>query len=185
MCYTVLALEVTRFGLYVHILQGRIVNMTVRIQMQHTYTYFILFGLFHPNATRMIGGMSEEVLRKNNLSKNTKKLKVVNATMIPTLMYECEAWSLSKKLQSRVQATQMRVFRRIEGVHKVDRVRNEGIRERLGQEGISDLVKRRQEKWLTRFQEMNNDRTTKQVFTGDLEENRPKRPPRIKMARLF
>ena len=96
------------------------------------------------NATRMIGGMSDVVLRRNELSKNTK-LKIVNA-MIPMLMYGCEAWSLSKKLQSRVQATQMRVLRRIEGVNKVDRVRNEVIRERLGQEGILDLVKRRQEK---------------------------------------
>ena len=58
----------------------------------------------------------------------------------------------------------MRVLQRIEGVNKVDRVRNEVIRERLGQEGISDLVKRRQEKWLTRLQEMNNDRTTKEVL---------------------
>ena len=89
--------------------------------------------------------MSEVVLRRNELSKNTK-LKVVNATMIPTLMYGCEAWSLSKKLQSRVQATQMRVMRRIEGVNKVDRARNEVLRERLGQEGIIDLVKRGKEK---------------------------------------
>ena len=51
------------------------------------------------NATRMIGGMSEVVLRRNELSKNTK-LKVVNATMILTLMYACEVWSLLKKLQS-------------------------------------------------------------------------------------
>ena len=42
-------------------------------------------------------------------------------------------------------------------------MRNEVIRERLGQKGILDLVKRRQEKWLTRLQEMNNDRTTKEV----------------------
>ena len=94
------------------------------------------------NATRMIGGMSEVVLRRNELGKNTK-LKVVNATMISTLMYECEAWSSLKKLQSRVQATQMRVLQRIEGVNKVDRAMNEVIRERLGQEGILDLVKRR------------------------------------------
>ena len=91
-----------------------------------------------------IGGMSEVVLKRNELSKNTKP-KVVNATMIPTLMYGYEAWSLSKKLQSRVQATQMRASRRIEVVNKIDRVRNEVIRERLGQEGILDLVKRRQE----------------------------------------
>ena len=54
---------------------------------------------------------------------------------------------------------QMRVLQRIDGVYKVDRVRNEVIRERLGQEGIYILVKRRQEKWPTRLQEMNNDRT--------------------------
>ena len=64
-----------------------------------------------------------------------------------------------------MQATQIRVLRRIEGVNKVDRARNEVIRERLGQEGILDLVKRRQEKWLTRLQEINNinNRTTKEV----------------------
>ena len=61
-----------------------------------------------------------------------------------------------------MQAMQMRVLRRIEGVNKVDRVRNEVIRERLGQEGILDLVKRRQEKWLMRLQEMKNDRTRRE-----------------------
>ena len=73
----------------------------------------------------------------------------------------------------------MRVLRRI-GVNKVDRVRNEVIREKLGQDGILDLVKRRQEKWLTRLQEMNNDRTRKKVFIGDFEGKRPReRPPRL------
>ena len=61
-----------------------------------------------------------------------------------------------------MQATQMRVLRRIEGVNKVDRVRNEVIRERLGQEGILDLVKRRQEKWLMRLQEIKNNRTRRE-----------------------
>ena len=41
-----------------------------------------------------------------------------------------------KKLQSMVQAVQMRVLQRIEGVNKVDSVRNEVIRERLGQEAF-------------------------------------------------
>ena len=53
-------------------------------------------------------------------------------------------WDLSKQQKSRVQATQMRVLRRIEGVSRVDSVRNEDIRLRLGQEGILDVVKRRQ-----------------------------------------
>ena len=55
------------------------------------------------SATRMLGGLSEIVLKREDLSKRTK-LKVMNATMIPTLMYGCETWSLSKQQQSRVQA---------------------------------------------------------------------------------
>ena len=39
----------------------------------------------------------------------------------------------------------MRALRRIEGMSKLDRVRNEDIRLRVGQEGILDVV-RRQEK---------------------------------------
>ena len=64
----------------------------------------------------------------------------------------------------RVQATQMRVLRRIEGVSRVDSVRNEDIRLRLGQEGILDVVRRRQEKWKKRLEEMNDDRTTEKFL---------------------
>ena len=77
-------------------------------------------------ATRLVGGMGDTVLSRWELSKGTK-LKVVNATMMPSL-YGCEVWSLTKQQQGRVQATQMRVLRRIEGVNRMDRVRNEDIR---------------------------------------------------------
>ena len=53
-------------------------------------------------------------------------------------------------LQSRVQATQMRVLRKIEGVNKVD------------------LVERRQEMWLQRLQGMNNDAGRDWESTGAL-----------------
>ena len=56
--------------------------------------------------------------------------------MMPTLLYGCEKWSLSKKQQSRIQATQMNVLRRIEGLGRLDRVRNVDIREKLWQEGM-------------------------------------------------
>ena len=38
--------------------------------------------------------------------------------MMPTLLYGCETWSLSKKQQSRIQATQMNDLRRIEGLSR-------------------------------------------------------------------
>ena len=61
------------------------------------------------SAVRMIGGMSEAVLRRKELSKKTK-LKVMNAAMLPTLVYRCEVWNLSKQQESRVQATQMKGY---------------------------------------------------------------------------
>ena len=67
--------------------------------------------------------MNETVLKRKELSRSTK-LKVVNVTMIPTLLYGCETWCLSKHLESRVQATQMNVLRWTEGVSRKDRVRN-------------------------------------------------------------
>ena len=81
-------------------------------------------------------------------------------TMLLTLVYGCEVWNLSKQQESRVQATQMRVLQRMGGVSRVDRVRNVDIRLRLDQEGILDVAKRRQDKWKTRLEEMNDDRTT-------------------------
>ena len=38
------------------------------------------------SATQVIGGMNKTVLERKELSRSTK-LRVVNATMIPTLMY--------------------------------------------------------------------------------------------------
>ena len=93
---------------------------------------------------KVIGGINDVILRRKELSRSTK-IKVVNATMMPVLMYGCETWSLTKKQQSKVQATQMNVLRRIEDVNRLDRVRNADIRERLNEEGVLDLVKRRQE----------------------------------------
>ena len=56
----------------------------------------------------------------------------MNATMLPTLVYGCEVWNLSKQQKSQVQATQMRVLRRIEGVSRVDSVRNGEVEEETG-----------------------------------------------------
>ena len=79
------------------------------------------------------------------LTKGTK-LTVVNATVIPTLTYGCEAWALQARHKGRIQATQMRVLRWIEGVSRLDRIKNVDFRGRLRQERVLDFVNRRQQK---------------------------------------
>ena len=71
-------------------------------------------------------------MERRELSKGTK-MGVFNAVVVPTLLYGSEIWTVQKWHASRSQATEMRYLRRVEGVTKLDRVRNIDIRERLKQ----------------------------------------------------
>ena len=137
-------------------------------------------------ATPGIGGMNEMVLRRKELSRSTK-LKVMNAAVMPTLMYGCATWSLSKRQQSKIQAMapQINVLRRIEGVSRLDRVRNEDVRKKLQRGGVLDMVKSRQEKWKNKMEEMSLGRTTKKIFVGEMEGKRPRGRPRLKWTDNF
>ena len=83
---------------------------------------------------------------EEELSRRTK-LRVYNAIVVPTLMYGSETWVLNKQQESAVQATEMRVLRRIVEKRRVDRVRNVEIREELQQEGVLEKVKKSQRRW--------------------------------------
>ena len=127
-------------------------------------------------ATRVIARLNDSVSRRKELSRGTK-MKVVNATVMPLLMYGCEMRSLPKKQQSKVQARQMNVLRRIEGVNRLNRVRNVVIRERLNQEGVLYPMKRREESWKGRLEQMNSGKTTKKAFVGEMKGKRPRGRP--------
>ena len=66
----------------------------------------------------------------------------------------------------------MKVLRRIEGVTRLDRMRNVRIRERI-QESVLSAVRRRQERWRFRLKEMSIERLTKKVFIGEMEGKSP------------
>lgn len=135
-------------------------------------------------ASKMIGAIGSTVLGRKELSKGTK-LRVVNAMVIPTLTYGCEAWALQTKHKGRIQATQMRVLRRIEGVTRLDRIRNVDIKGRLRQEGVVDIVRRRQQNWKQRLEEMDSDRVTKKVYDGEIPGKRPRGRPRRRWTDNF
>ena len=132
------------------------------------------------SATRMVGGMSEMVLRRKELSKSMK-LKVVNVTMVSSLLYGSEVWSLTKQQQGRVQATQKSVLRRIQGIRRMGRRRSDEIRQQLGQEDILDVIRRRQENWKCKLDDMNSDLTTKKVNVRVMEGRRSRDRPRMRM----
>ena len=57
------------------------------------------------------------------------------------LLYGCETWTILKKHESKLQAFKMMCLRRVEGVIRKDRVRNDEVKKTLGQEAVMNIVK--------------------------------------------
>ena len=79
----------------------------------------------------------------------------------------------------------MNVLRQIEGVSRLDRVRNVGIREKLCQVSALGMVKTRQEKWKARMEEMSREKITRKIFEGEMEGKRPRGRPRMRWTDNF
>ena len=61
---------------------------------------------------------------------------------------------------------------------RADRVRNGGLKLSMGQVGILESARRRQEKWLNKLERMQDDRITRKGFKGEIEGKRPRGRPR-------
>ena len=107
-------------------------------------------------AAKVVGAMRKEVLERRELMKKIK-LRVFNVMVMPTLIYGCETWIMQRRHESKLQASEMMFLRSVEGVSRLERVRNEDVRRTLGQEAVVDMVKEKQRRWKVKMEEMNAD----------------------------
>ena len=126
---------------------------------------------------RTIGALRKEVVDRKELSKTTK-LRVYNAIVKPTLLYGSETWTLQNRHMKKLQATEMRYLRKVEGVTRMDRMRSDDIRERLRQEDVLDTVLRKKKQWLKKIEEMSEERLAKRVYMEEMPGKRPRGRPR-------
>ena len=105
------------------------------------------------------------------------KVTVFEAVAIAALTYGCESWVLTEREKSRLQATEMRVLRKIAGVTRLDQVRNETVRDRLRLEPVLKKVDRRRECWKEKV-ESRKGSVVEKVLTGEGVGKRPRGRPR-------
>ena len=76
-------------------------------------------------------------------------------------------------------------LRRVEGVTRKDKVRNEEVRKALGQEAVMDIVKEKQKKWKDKVKAMSEDRLVKKVYMDEARGRRPRGRPRRRWQDKF
>ena len=133
---------------------------------------------------RVIGTMRSEVSERTELSKEIK-MRVFNAMVVLTLLYGCETWTVEKQHESRLQETEMRYLRRVEGVMKLDRVRNVDIRQRLKEGAVMELAGKEQRAWKVKVEEMEGERLVKRVYSEEVVGRRPREDPRKRWTDNF
>ena len=80
------------------------------------------------------------------------KVKIMRTLILSTFLYACESWTLTAEIERRIQALEMRCYRRLPNISYKDHVTNEEVRNRIqNATGVHDdlltMVKKWKLKW--------------------------------------
>ena len=95
------------------------------------------------------------------MSRETK-LRSHNITAKAALKFGSEAWVLRKREEQRLEAAQMKFLRHLLGITKLDKEKNQCIREKTGAQNTVKEIQQCQKKWLQHVQRMDTNRLPKQ-----------------------
>ena len=90
------------------------------------------------------------IWRDKNISL-ASKVKLMRMLILSTFLYASESWTLTAEIERRIQALEMRCYRRLLNISYKDHVMNEEVRNRIQNAiGVHDdltLVKKRKLRW--------------------------------------
>jgi len=81
------------------------------------------------------------------MNKGTK-LRIHNITAKEALKLGSEAWVLKKREEQRLEAAQMKFLRHLLGITKLDKEKNQCIRQKTGAQNKVKEIKQYQKRWL-------------------------------------
>ena len=91
------------------------------------------------------------IWRDTNISL-ASKVKLMRTLILSTFLYACESWTLTEEIERRIQALEMRCYRRLLNISYKDHVTNEEVRNRIQNAiGVNNdlltIVKKRKLRW--------------------------------------
>ena len=91
------------------------------------------------------------IWRDKNISL-ASKVKLMRTLILFTFLYVCESWTLTAEIERRIQALEMRCYRRLLNISYKDHVTNEEVRNRIQNaigvhDGLLTIVKKQKLRW--------------------------------------
>ena len=80
------------------------------------------------------------------------------------MKFGSEVWVLKKSVEQRLEAAQMKFLRHLLGITKLDKEKDQSIRQKTGAQNTVKEIKQYQEKWLQHVQRMDTNKLLKQAL---------------------
>ena len=117
-------------------------------------------------------GLMYPLLRDINIPRECK-ITIYHAILKPILLYGSEAWSLTTRTESKLQAAEMRVLRTIKGVTRKDKIRNTTIRAELHVPPLLEEIERNKLRWYGHVMSVEDDKKRKKYLMWKPDGKRP------------
>ena len=98
------------------------------------------------------------------------KLRIHNITAKAALKFGSEASVLKKREERRLEAAQVKFLRHLLGITKLDKEKNQCIRQKTGAQNTVKEIKQYQKKWLQHVQRMDTDYQNKHYNINQKDE---------------
>ena len=112
------------------------------------------------------------------ISGQSVKLQLFNSNVKSVLLYGSQTWKTSKSMLRKVQAFINKCLRRILRIRRPEKIRNEELWERTGQEPVKSVISRRKWSWIGHTLRKPKDNITKQALRCNPSGKRSRRRPK-------
>ncbi|XP_058009298.1 uncharacterized protein LOC131183163 [Hevea brasiliensis] len=106
---------------------------------------------------------------------NKLKGKFYRTAIRSAMLYGSECWALKESYASKIRVAEMRMLRWMSGHTRLDKVRNESIREKVGVVPIEDKLREGRLRWFGHVKRRHTEAPVRQVEHIRLEDRKKKR----------
>ena len=118
------------------------------------------------------------LLQHRAIDMKTKR-QLISAIFVPTLCYECQTWTLSKRNERMITSCEMKCLRKAASKTRRDRIRNEEIRRIVGVKPVMDHIDKQRAKWFGHLMRMPPNQPALRAYnvrgSGARSRGRPRR----------